>query len=224
MRPSLRALLACAALCTVVPLLAARELHPPPEAIEFAGKATSRGWPVTRLFLNTQQVDLASVELARTVKFAADTKIEVRGEGEALERWTCFLVLGAQTDTTLWFVARGVREPARVDEIVAVRQARGEKIPLGCERLPVTQQPVSFDRWLWLGLPEREIVRRLGAPAARRDDWVRYAFDGVQSRKVRTQLGREEIVRYASTASLELRYVEGKVVAIRARGTMPRQL
>lgn len=213
-----------ALLCLAVPSLLARELQPPPEPVEFTGKATARGWPVTRLFLNAQQVDLASAALAGTAKFVADTRIESRGEGESLERWACYHVLGAHTDTTLWFVARGAREPARVDEIVAVRQVRGEKIPLGCERLPTPMQPVSFDRWLWLGLPEREVVRRLGHPSARRDDWVRYAFDGVQSRKVRTQHGREETVRYASTASLELRYEEGKVVAIRARGTAPRQL
>ncbi len=201
-----------------------RELAPPPEPIEIAGKATARGWPVTRLFLSAQQVDLASGDLAATAKFATETKVETRGEGEERERWTCYLVLGTQTDTTLWFVARGSREPARVDEIVAVRQVRGEKIPLGCERLPTHMQPASFDRWLWLGLPEREVVRRLGAPSSRRDDWVRYAFDGVQARKVRTQLGREETVRYASAASLELRYAEGRVVSIRARGTIPRQL
>lgn len=179
---------------------------------------------MTRLYLSSHQVDLASGELAATARFVAETKVDARGEGEERERWTCYLVLGAQTDTMLWFVARGARDPGRVDEIVAVRQSRGEKIPLGCERLPPHMQPLSFDRWLWLGLPEREVVRRLGAPSARRDDWVRYAFDGVQARKVRTQLGREETVRFASSASLELRYVEGKVVAIRARGTLPRQL
>lgn len=224
MRYAMCTALVAAWLCALAQPLLGRELFPPPDAIEFAGKSTARGWPATRLYLSTQQVDLGSTPLAATAKFAADVKIEVRGDAEATERWTCYHVLGAQTDTTLWFVARGARETARVDEIVAMRQARGEKIPLGCERLPTQLQPVSFDRWLWLGLPEREVVRRLGAPSARRDDWVRYAFDGVQARKVRTQLGREETVRYASSASLELRYADGKIIAIRARGTLPRQL
>lgn len=224
MRHILRMALVGACLCALALPLHGRESFPPPDAIEFTGKATARGWPATRLYLSAQQVDLASAALAATAKFTAETKIDARGDGEAAERWTCYHVLGAQTDTTLWFVARGTQEPARVDEIIAVRQARGEKIPLGCERLPTQLQPVSFDRWLWLGLPEREVVRRLGVPSARRDDWVRYAFDGVQSRKVRTQLGREETVRYASSANLELRYAEGKVIAIRARGTLPRQL
>jgi hypothetical protein len=186
-------------------------------------KPTLRAWPVARFYLASRQLSLGKAELARISALAFTLGDGPRAKPTEAPRALCFQILSQSIDTRIWLLSRpDAEEPGRFDELVAIREPRSNTIPLGCERLPAEFQPLSLDQWLWLGLPAREVERRLGKPSGTQGEWVRYAYAGVSSKKARTQIGREERISFESAASLDLRMLDGKVVAIRASVSPPR--
>lgn len=215
------AILGLGAMAGVQSLAAPGELHaapvpPPTTSEEIIGPPSLTFKPAVAVHMGSKVVHFEQTRLADIAQIAGDGRIAHQGDGGASVYWLCFTQTNPNHTDRLWLMSSvmGGNDHA-VTEVVALRLPRTTRPEDGCPQLPPHLSPISLDRGVWLGTPERAVRSRFKKPSSVANGWETFYFSG----KVSAHQGDGKAVKAMSfdvTNVLEVRIESEAVSGLRA--------
>jgi hypothetical protein len=148
--------------------------------------------------------------------------IDRSGDDHDLAYWLCYCVPGSPWSQRLWIIAHGeMGGPEHRVGAVVVYQVEGRvSAPEACPSLPPAFKDISLDRGVRIGTQLTELLRILGRPSARREDWLMFQYAGKVAGKFRGPGDTvDRVVDFDEIGSLEARVVSERVAALRVSKT-----